>query len=111
MYTSKVKLAIIPLLMLVMMLVGYKLHQSKVSPLVIQVKGDPYHTKQYAEANNKILDKIEKKVVLAGDSMIYGWKFPDTVNGYLLVNRGINGETTDALIGRFNKDVIQIKPE
>jgi lysophospholipase L1-like esterase len=109
--TSKMKLATILFLMLVLAVSGYKAYQYNSPSLVIQVNGDPYHTQHYAEANINILDKKGKKVVLFGDSIIYGWKFPNTINGYMLVNRGINGETTDALIGRFTKDVIQIKPQ
>lgn len=106
----KRKLVIILFLIIALAVVGNKAYQYRSAPLPVQGNGDPYHTQQYAEANINILKQKDKKVVMVGDSIVYSWKFPNTINGYMLVNRGISGETTDALIGRFTNDVIKIKP-
>ena len=110
---SSKTITVILLLILALTGVGYKAYEFRSQLLVIHENSDPdpYHTQQYAEANINILKQKSKKVVLVGDSIIYGWKFPNTINEYLLINRGINGERTDELIGRFTNDVIKIKPQ
>ncbi len=106
---SKRKLVIILFMILSLAFAGNKAYQYQFAPLPVQ--GDPYHTKQYAEANINLLKQQNKKIVVVGDSIVYGWKFPNAINGYMLVNRGISGETTDGLIGRFTNDAIKIKPQ
>jgi len=55
-----------------------------------------------------------KKIVLIGDSITESWKgySPEffTENPYL-VNKGVSGETTPQILGRFNDDVISLSPE
>jgi len=106
----KRKLAILLFIILVMVVIWNKPY-NRFESLIVQENGDPYHTKQYEEANINILKQNDKKVVMVGDSIVYGWKFPNTINGYMLINRGINGDTTDALIGRFTNDVIKFKAQ
>lgn len=59
------------------------------------------------------------KIVCLGDSITWGFPWgPDYswVNltgistGFAIVNRGVNGDTTDDLLRRFNYDVITTKP-
>ncbi len=103
--------ATILFLFLVLGIAGDQAYQYRSALLPVKAYNDPYHTKQYAAANLNILGQKGKKVVLFGDSIIYNWKLPNKINGYLLVNRGINGDTTDELIGRFTKDVVQVNPQ
>jgi lysophospholipase L1-like esterase len=98
-------------LVLALAIIEYEAYHYRSAPLINQSEYNPYNTKQYAEANINILKQKEKKVVVVGDSIVEGWKFPNKINGYMLINRGISGETTDSLIGRFTNDVIKIKPQ
>ena len=55
-----------------------------------------------------------KKIVLIGDSITESWKgySPEffAENPYL-INKGVSGETTPQILGRFNDDVISLSPE
>lgn len=55
-----------------------------------------------------------KKIVLIGDSITESWKgySPEffAENPYL-INKGVSGETTPQILGRFNNDVISLSPE
>jgi lysophospholipase L1-like esterase len=97
--------------MLVLALVGYKAYQCRSELQLIKGNLDTYHIKQYAEDDKKEAEQKDKKIVAFGDSIIYGWKFTSSLNGFRLINRGISGEGTDAMVGRFTNDVIILKPQ
>ncbi|PKM78103.1 MAG: hypothetical protein CVU90_03505 [Firmicutes bacterium HGW-Firmicutes-15] len=106
---SKKTSAIIILLMLALAFSGYKGYQYRSSLAFVQ--NNRYHPKQYTGVITDVLDQKYKEVVVIGDSIIYRWNFPNKINGYILINRGIDGETTDDVISRFTKDAVKLKPQ
>ncbi|WP_055665586.1 GDSL-type esterase/lipase family protein [Desnuesiella massiliensis] len=61
------------------------------------------------------------KIVCIGDSLTYGFgvslnkswytKLKGHYNSFDVVNKGINGDTTAGMLSRFNKDVLNLKPD
>lgn len=51
------------------------------------------------------------RVVFMGDSITYRWDMPAEIAGYQAVNSGKNGDTTAAMLLRFDEDVIELEPE
>ncbi len=109
---SKSKLVIIILIILGLALAAAKasLIKGDGSLLGLGNLSDASHPPPAAEANIGYFKSADPKVVLLGDSIINGWELPDEVNGYRLVNRGVSGETTGDLLGRFKQDVIIPRP-
>ena len=54
----------------------------------------------------------EKRVVFVGDSITDYWKLADYFAGkpYVVVNRGIDGQSTPQMLVRFRQDVIDLRP-
>ena len=54
----------------------------------------------------------ENRVVFLGDSITDYWKLADYFPGrpYVVVNRGIDGQTTSQMLVRFRQDVIDLHP-
>ncbi len=110
MYYTKRKLAMFLFLSLSVTVLGYQAYQHQPRLVILQDFGSS-HTQQYAEENQALLQQTAKKVVVIGDSIVYGWKFPAQINGYLIANRGIDGQTTDDVMARFTNDALNIKPQ
>lgn len=55
----------------------------------------------------------ENRVVFIGDSITDYWKLPDYFPGrpYVVINRGIDGQTTPQMLVRFRQDVIDLHPK
>jgi lysophospholipase L1-like esterase len=56
----------------------------------------------------------ENRVVFMGDSITEGWHFDAPVGGLSgkpYINRGISGQTTPQMLGRFRQDVIKLQPK
>ena len=56
----------------------------------------------------------EDRVVFMGDSITQGWHFKGAdgfFEGKPYINRGISGQTTPQMLGRFRQDVIDLKPK
>ena len=70
---------------------------------------------RYKEENQLLLQNIKApiKLVFLGDSITEFWSFeyPEFFENSNNVNRGIRGQTTPQLLGRFEQDVLQLKPE
>lgn len=74
------------------------------------------NTERYAESNEKLMQtpNMGNRIVLMGDSITEFWTnanphfFED--NPYL-INRGIGGQTTPQMLGRFDADVIALNPK
>jgi lysophospholipase L1-like esterase len=73
---------------------------------------DPYDLHRYAEANTKLppLGTLPR-VVFLGDSITDGWRFNEYFSGRDFINRGINGQTTIQMLGRFLEDVAGLHPK
>lgn len=55
--------------------------------------------------------KEEKTIVLIGASYAGGWNPGRSVAGYRIVNKGVTGQQSFEMLGRFETDVIAIKPD
>jgi lysophospholipase L1-like esterase/catechol 2,3-dioxygenase-like lactoylglutathione lyase family enzyme len=67
---------------------------------------------RYAEANRQVRPPApgEPRVVFLGDSITDGWKLDRFFPGKPYINRGISGQITGQMLGRFKADVIDLKP-
>jgi lysophospholipase L1-like esterase len=74
-------------------------------------EADPNNLRRYAEANAKLppADKAPRTVFL-GDSITDGWRLNEYFTGRDFVNRGISGQTTTQMLGRFLQDVVALHP-
>jgi lysophospholipase L1-like esterase len=52
-----------------------------------------------------------KRVVLFGDSRAESWSPPANLSGWEFVNRGIPGQTTAQILGRFTAHVVPLQPQ
>jgi lysophospholipase L1-like esterase len=73
---------------------------------------DPDNLKRYAEADSKVLPPGKLgRVVFLGDSIIDGWRLNEYFTGSDFINRGIDGQTTIQMLGRFMQDVVALHPK
>jgi lysophospholipase L1-like esterase len=73
---------------------------------------DPNQLKRYADANTKLLPPGKlPRVVFFGDSITDYWRLNEYFTGRDFVNRGIAGQTTLQMLGRFRPDVIALNPK
>jgi lysophospholipase L1-like esterase len=75
---------------------------------------DFYYLKRYAK-ENALIDKPvegENRIVFLGDSITEFWldELPSFFEGRSFINRGISGQTTPQMLGRFEQDVILLNP-
>jgi lysophospholipase L1-like esterase len=73
---------------------------------------DPNDLHRYAEDNTKLppLGTLAR-IVFLGDSITDGWRLNDYFRGHEFLNRGISGQTSTQMLGRFLQDVISIHPK
>jgi lysophospholipase L1-like esterase len=73
---------------------------------------DPNNLKRFADANSKLLPATKlPRVVFMGDSITDFWRLNEYFTGRDFVNRGISGQTTTQMLGRFKQDVLDLKPK
>ncbi len=73
---------------------------------------DPDNLKRYAEADSKVLPPGKLgRVVFLGDSITDGWRLNEYFTASDFINRGIEGQTTIQLLGRFIRDVVALHPK
>ena len=69
---------------------------------------------RYKEANQELMRQPldSTRIILMGNSITEGWSSgsPEFFRNSHLVNRGISGQTTIQMLGRFQADVIALKP-
>ncbi|MCC6264608.1 MAG: hypothetical protein IT169_13600 [Bryobacterales bacterium] len=67
---------------------------------------------RYREANTRLPAPNQKspRVVFMGDSITDSWRLEEYFPGYDFVNRGISGQMTGHMLGRFQRDVIDLHP-
>lgn len=74
--------------------------------------GDRDNLARYAEANQRLAPPGEKpRVVFLGDSITDGWRLNEYFPDHDFVNRGIGGQITGEMLGRFKADVLDLKPK
>jgi lysophospholipase L1-like esterase len=70
---------------------------------------------RYKEENHLLMQNgiPANRMVFLGDSITEFWSFeyPEFFEHSNYINRGIRGQTTPQLLGRFEQDVLQLKPE
>jgi len=72
---------------------------------------DPNNLKRYAEPNSKLLPAGKSpRVVFLGDSITDLWRLNEYFPNRDFVNRGISGQTTTQMLGRFQQDVVRLQP-
>lgn len=73
---------------------------------------DRDNLRRYAEANAKLPPPSPKqpRVVFYGDSITDGWRLNEYFPNRDFVNRGISGQITGQMLGRFQADVAALKP-
>jgi lysophospholipase L1-like esterase len=75
-------------------------------------ESDPNDLKHYAEANSKTqAPGGTARVVFLGDATTEVWRLNEYFTGRDFVNRGIAGQTTQQMLGRFRQDVTALKPK
>lgn len=74
---------------------------------------DRDNLRRYAEANQALAPAKEggHRVVFMGDSITDGWHLNEYFPDRDFVNRGISGQITGEMLGRFKADVIDLHPE
>jgi acyl-CoA thioesterase-1 len=73
---------------------------------------DPENLKRYAEANTKVMPPGKlPRIVFLGDSITDGWRLNEYFTGRDFINRGISGQTTIQMLGRFMEDVVSLHPK
>lgn len=67
------------------------------------------------ESSNELLGKVDSnpKVIFMGNSITEGWSYhsPDFMRSNAYINRGISGQTTDQMLLRYRKDVLDHQPK
>lgn len=73
---------------------------------------DPANLRRFSEANSKLAPVgTTPRVVFLGDSITDGWPLSEYFTGRDFVNRGISGQTTLEMLGRFEQDVLRANPK
>jgi lysophospholipase L1-like esterase len=72
--------------------------------------GDRDNVNRYAHANQLLPAATPKRVVFYGDSITDFWRLNEYFPGFDYVNRGISGQVTSEMLGRFKSDVLDLKP-
>jgi lysophospholipase L1-like esterase len=73
---------------------------------------DRDNLRRYSEANQTLPPptKDKPRVVFYGDSITDGWRLNEYFPNRDFVNRGISGQITGQMLGRFQTDVTALKP-
>lgn len=68
---------------------------------------------RYREANTRLPKPNARvpRVVFLGDSITDGWRLEEYFPGNDFVNRGISGQVTGQMLGRFKQDVVDLAPQ
>ena len=73
---------------------------------------DPSNLARYADPDAKLPPPgAAARVVFLGDSITDAWRLNEYFTGRDFVNRGISGQTTLQMLGRFLQDVVSLKPK
>jgi lysophospholipase L1-like esterase len=73
---------------------------------------DPDNLARYADTNSRLPPPNPNKprIVFMGDSITDGWRLNEYFPDQDFVNRGIAGQTTNQMLGRFEADVVRLHP-
>ena len=67
---------------------------------------------RYNDANQKLPAPVpgKRRIVFLGDSITDGWRLNEYFPDNDFINRGVSGQITSEMLGRFKADVIDLKP-
>ena len=68
---------------------------------------DPLGFNSYPNSAEKIQQPV---IIFYGDSRAQSWPAPDQIKNVTIVNRGIGGQTTVQVLGRFQQHAASLKP-
>ncbi len=72
---------------------------------------DPDNLRKFADADSKLPPPGKlPRVVFLGDSITENWRLNEYFTGRDFINRGIGGQTTSQMLGRFLQDVVALHP-
>jgi lysophospholipase L1-like esterase len=73
---------------------------------------DPDNLARYADTNSRMppANPNKPRIVFMGDSITDSWRLNEYFPEQDFVNRGISGQTTDEMLGRFEADVVRLRP-
>ncbi len=71
---------------------------------------NPLGLSNYSSVPTRVSPDI-KRVVFFGDSRAEGWIPPTNLSGWEFINRGIGGQTTAQVLGRFSAHVAPLHPQ
>lgn len=71
---------------------------------------DRDNLKRYEEANLRLTAPTANRVVFFGDSITDSWRLNEYFGDAPYINRGISGQVTSEMLGRFKADVLDLKP-
>lgn len=76
-----------------------------------QVLLDPMGMETYLPRDNPKPPQGKMLVVFLGDSRAYAWPAPASVDRFFFANRGIDGQSSAQVLGRFTDDVTPLQPD
>ena len=76
-----------------------------------QVILDPMGMDHYLPRDNPKLPQGKELVVFLGDSRAYYWPAPASTDRFVFANRGVNGQSSAQVLGRFADDVVPLHPD
>ena len=76
-----------------------------------QVILDPMGMNHYLPRDNPKVPQGKELVVFLGDSRAYYWPVPASANRFVFANRGVNGQSSAQVLGRFADDVPPMHPD
>jgi lysophospholipase L1-like esterase len=73
---------------------------------------DPDNLARYGDTNTRMppLNPNKPRIVFMGDSITDNWRLNEYFPEQDFVNRGVSGQTTDQMLGRFEADVVRLHP-
>lgn len=78
--------------------------------LLNEARVDPFGLLFY-EVKDKEVNNDKARVVFFGDSRAEQWRVPEGIEDFVFINRGIGGQTSSQVIGRFEKHVLSLNPD
>ena len=87
--------------------------QSQLQQLQVDLRDpDRDNIRRYADDNLKLAapQASNPRVVFLGDSITDGWRLNEYFPNKDFVNRGISGQITGQMLGRFLNDVVSVRP-
>lgn len=69
---------------------------------------------EYIKSNSREDDASNdslSKVIFFGDSRAQEWTLPTEIKGFSAINGGISGQTSTQVLGRFEKQVVPLRPQ